>query len=539
MTIAKIVIFCVVALQSATTFRRSSQVSFLLQDLSPWEDLSPSLENGAAWLEWIDDDVDVNNIDANDETMTPPPTDNDIVTKDDAPGSGIPTSASSHPNNRTQPAKRQHRKPNRYMGNLTHFVSHVPKSGTEYAAGELLRLLKSTVRLPNNRTEKDIFEAQKRFNTTLYKDGDFFVSNKDLDQATFPIDLTGETDAYTPPLICNHGTTPLQSLPPYYLKPFRRGRKIRYHCSMSATEIPWTNDIENVYTILREPVSHTLSQYFHCTESRDHNRAKPGKNRTLSVTRGSFMPSLDVWLKTYANLKDKKLNKERMMIQTRALSRRFKCYNPIDSESEFTLFGNPPDDNYTYPYPDTTNENDDRDEKTRQIDKLLFDDLKQKYKVIGDMSQMVKTVCAIFIDFTQGKHIPDVCDCTNLKIDGKDKDTNGNDTNSSSTFCVRNLYSHPHPEMEDKKACPIKIGYDATNKRHTHGVKHHGSSFAKELTDHQRELITKIRKRDLVLYNISRAVFAEQIREMETTYGIKICNDWNRPKEQALVADVA
>jgi hypothetical protein len=237
---------------------------------------------------------------------------------------------------------------------------------------------------------------------------------------------------------------------------------------------------ENFYTIVREPFSHTLSQYFHCSESKDHSR--PRRINGTMVDRRTLMPSLEAWLEAYSNLKGKNLDRKQMTMRTEELKRRFHCYNAIDSESEYTRFrerNNLPE-NYTYPYPNTEDHGD-RDEETKQFDNMLFDDLKQRFKIIGDMSQMVKTVCAIFIDFTKGKHIPELCDCTNSR-DNVNED-------SSSTFCVPNLYMHPHGQDKTKwqNSCPIQIGYDSSNRGHAHGVKHHGSTFLKEITQDQRE----------------------------------------------------
>lgn len=280
---------------------------------------------------------------------------------------------------------------------------------------------------------------------------------------------------------------------------------------MSATERPWNKIAANVYTIVREPFSHVLSQYFHCTQSEAHGNRSYGR-----------MPSLDVWLKTYANLTEGIMNKTETDRKIQSLQWYFNCYNPIDSESEFTdfkhkVYSDLPG-HYSYPYsPHNTNkdhDHGDRDDETKRIDKFLFDDLKGRYKIIGDMAQMTKTLCAIFIDFTQGKHIPELCDCTNPHDDG--------DSNNG-TFNVTNLYIDPHQTSPRT----LEIGYNSKN--HSHGVKHHGSSHLKEITQDQRELMAKLRRNDMVLFNISRAVFEEQIRDMETSYGIKICDQWNMP----------
>jgi hypothetical protein len=413
-----------------------------------------------------------------------------------------------------------------FSDNITHFFSHIPKTGAEYAHTALLKMLKSSVRLPGNRTLSDVMLAQKRFNQDVFT-GDFFASNKEMDFDNFPIDLTGETDAYTPPFICNQATTEFRKLPPYYVGKKKRV-KLRYSCHISVSEQPWNAIAQNVYTIVREPFSHILSQYFHCSESIDHSKPKKDNNGTIiDMNRQDKMPSLDEWLESWVNftkITDGPMSepKRRIRIRERLKTMRlkFKCYNPVDSESEFTVFnvGKLPDD-YTYPYPNAEKHGD-RDKNTKELDDVLFQDLKQRFSVIGDMAQMDKTMCAIFIDYTQGKHIPSICDCSNLE--------DGNESDEGGTFCLRDLFETPLPEMSSRSSCPVKMGYDSSNRQHSHGVKHHGSSFVKELTDVQRGLIATLRKTDLILYNVSRAVFEEQVRDLEAMYEIRICDKFNR-----------
>lgn len=384
------------------------------------------------------------------------------------------------------------------MEEVKHFLSHIPKSGTEYAHRELIHLLQSTIRLPSNRSIASVRTAQKRFNRTGYQ-GNFLKANNAAEQAMpIPLNITGDTDGYTPPMICNQGTTPFAHLKPYYV-----GRGVRFRCDFFVTEKPWNSIAKNVYTIVREPFSHILSQYFHCTESRDHK------------TKREHMPSLEEWLESFANLTEAKLSDKQREKKVDSMRRSFKCYNPTNSESEFTKFDRRLPENYTFPYPYTENE----DNENKKLDNYLFDDLKRRYRIIGDTSRMIKTVCAIFISYTDGEHIPEICDCTNPRIvDGSSKE--------SDQFYVPNLQKDPHGEKKGPE-WQVQIGYNSIE--HSHGVAHHGSSFLKELTPYQRGLIAKIRKKDQVLYNVSRAVFDEQIAEMEAAYGIKVCDDWNRP----------
>ena len=97
-----------------------------------------------------------------------------------------------------------------YLDELTHFLSHIPKSGTEYAGDELNRLLRTEFRLPDNRTLRQVSRAQGRFNATSFR-GDFFAKHASFDYASFPSRLARDagSDAYAPPSVCNMAKTPL------------------------------------------------------------------------------------------------------------------------------------------------------------------------------------------------------------------------------------------------------------------------------------------------------------------------------------------
>lgn len=417
----------------------------------------------------------------------------------------------------------------RYRDKTIHFLSHIPKSGATYVKEELNRLLRITTRLPKNQSLKDIKRSQERYHYDQYE-GNFFADDWLLDRESFPIDLIGKTDAYTPPMICNFATSPFEYLEPYYLG-IHDGveKRIRYKCAMSMTEQPWNMHAQNVYTIVREPFSHVLSQYFHCSESESHSIPKE-VNGEMIDRRELMASSLDEWLEPYAKLKESNLDQKGYNRRADELYERFRCYNPIDTESVFTQFNTRillENKNYTYPYPNTEDYGE-RDKSTKEIDKILFDDLKHKYKIIGDTSQMVRTVCAIFIEFLQGKFIPKICDCTNSQDDENDEGTNNDDSsNNNSRFCMTSLWDFP--KNNNQSVCSYRMGGYHPTIDNSHGVKHHGSTHLKVTTQHQRELIGRIRSNDLILYNISRAVFDKQIQEIETKHGIKVCNRWNRP----------
>merc|ERR1712154_232199 len=106
---------------------------------------------------------------------------------------------------------------------------------------------------------------------------------------------------------------------------------------------------------------------------------------------------------------------------------------------------------------------------------------------------MVRTVCAIFIDFTQGKHVPGPCDCSDVDVVAPNNN-NDNAVANETMFCVPDLYARPRWN-DPRKDCPLDIGYDEN--QHSHGVTNHGNSRVKDLTERQRELIAKLRRQDL------------------------------------------
>mmetsp|Transcript_13168 Transcript_13168/g.29011 ORF Transcript_13168/g.29011 Transcript_13168/m.29011 type:complete len:320 (-) Transcript_13168:610-1569(-) len=298
----------------------------------------------------------------------------------------------------------------------------------------------------------------------------------------------------------------------------------------------------SIYTVVREPISHVLSQYFHCKESRDHARNKNTKTGEL-LNLQNKMPPLDQWLAAYVEFNDNwsRWTKRERVGNAMKLKSQFRCYDPIDTESTFTRFRPatrdqtgrllfPLPDNYTFPYHEgglLPKRHESRDEVTKEIDRELMDDLGSRYQVIGDTAQMTKTICAIFIHFTKGKHIPSVCDCTRVP-DPPAQAAGG-------TFVVPNLHVHPNgivssrdPSKNNLFGSRLELGYNARTS--SHGVTHHGAAFAEELAPAQKETILSLRRHDVLLYNVSRTVFARQVKELEAKHGITICADWNRPR---------
>uniref|UniRef100_A0A6U6FAX7 Sulfotransferase domain-containing protein n=1 Tax=Odontella aurita TaxID=265563 RepID=A0A6U6FAX7_9STRA len=139
--------------------------------------------------------------------------------------------------------------------------------------------------------------------------------------------------------------------------------------------------IKHKYTIVRDPLSHVLSMFFHCTESKDH------------ATRAHMMPpNLDDWLTAWANARGNQTQFRQ--------NGKFSCYKPLDYQADYLEY-----------IPD------------KGQGKAF---LKNSFDVLGDLNRIQKSICAIFIKY-QGE-VPRECDCTNqrrLAYERSDRESHG------------------------------------------------------------------------------------------------------------------
>lgn len=153
--------------------------------------------------------------------------------------------------------------------------------------------------------------------------------------------------------------------------------KGRLKCSMYSSETSYPSTItattlfDHVYTTVRDPKSHVISQYFHCKESVHHR------------DRAKFMPpTLQEWLDAWVlAMGDESKIREN--------ENKFQCYNPINLQSSYVRFD-----------PD--------------VQPTAEKDLLERYDVIGTSDEMVKSLCATFISY-QG-YVPEKCDCTDTTL---------------------------------------------------------------------------------------------------------------------------
>jgi len=136
---------------------------------------------------------------------------------------------------------------------------------------------------------------------------------------------------------------------------------------MTEDEVVRSDFHSHAYTMIRSPVQHVISQYFHCTESSSH------------ADRAHLMLGLDEWLDYHVE----RLEGAEDVMHVAKDPDPFRCYDPINLQSHFVNFNPEKDEN----------------------------DLVKEFDVIGVMDHFSQGVCAINIRYTGV--VPPVCDCTN------------------------------------------------------------------------------------------------------------------------------
>uniref|UniRef100_A0A7S3LSR0 Sulfotransferase domain-containing protein n=1 Tax=Aplanochytrium stocchinoi TaxID=215587 RepID=A0A7S3LSR0_9STRA len=231
--------------------------------------------------------------------------------------------------------------------------------------------------------------------------------------------------------VCNTATSPLEN---WHEWEKEREKK---RCIMFSSEghyIPEDSMKYTSYTIVRTPVQHVLSMFFHCTEASVHS------------DRFKFMPSLDTWLETWIEAMRSGNTKE----QNR-LDKKYQCYNIINHQS--TKLGL------------------DHDPGNKE-------ELKRRYPIVGITSSLAKSTCLVVIKVTGV--VPPRCNCTNKS---------------------RNV---------------------SKQRRVTHGVKHHGSTFMPSPS--QLASIKLLTEKDQILYENAKELFEEEVERVQREFAFSLCS---------------
>ncbi len=151
-----------------------------------------------------------------------------------------------------------------------------------------------------------------------------------------------------------------------------------FKCAAYMAESSYNTRANYTYTILRQPQSHVLSQYFHCKEAPVH---KYGHD---------LIPSLDTWLEYWSQ----NLNEAEEVHIDRILNEsKFKCYVPVNLQARLLNLNK-----------NLILEEDEED---------VIKEIESKFIIIGDNAQMVKTICSITIRYSG--IVPEACNCNHLK----------------------------------------------------------------------------------------------------------------------------
>ncbi len=308
---------------------------------------------------------------------------------------------------------------------FSHFLVHIPKPGGQYVINRLVKLSNFTYfeNGLSNRLQRPCNENKRELK-------DFHLRFHEYNRG----------------VKCNMWVSEQPIHPFNKQNPIPDHNHYYRHNQTTQNESP-PPPYNHAYAIIRKPSDHVLSQYFHCKGSKDHSYA------------AHLMPPLDEWLDHHVQRYDNATRDNITMPirddEYRQLNQHdFTCYDPIDSQSYFTQF----------------------DESTTE------DDLKQMLDVVGDMSRMEKSICAISIRYTG--YVPPMCDCTNVDYDD-----------------------------------------DRRRLQHDHEVEHHGATF--EVTEEQKAKIEKITRLDTLLYERAQRVFQQQVEEIEKELHITLCENPN------------
>jgi hypothetical protein len=293
------------------------------------------------------------------------------------------------------------------------------------------------------------------------------------------------------------------------------------------SEASWTPLAEQSMIVLRNPSHHVLSQYFHCAESSEHGERRRVKFQSSTTLTGwltawrDALQMVDAPAAGPSNESEKKntttaWDSSSLAERAKKLNH-FDCYNPINLQSTYVfpslskksrdLMKGMGRTNltalYDYLYskakandhqPKEEEEEEKMNKQLSFFQKSLYDDLQDRFVVVGDTSQMIVSVCLMFIHYTNW--IPASCDCSS------------HDTKNATTTTTTATATGPVVRAFD----PVKD---------SHGVQHHGSTYRTSVEE--RQLIHELTLVDELLYEVGRQVLHDQIERVEQEYAVRLC----------------
>jgi hypothetical protein len=252
--------------------------------------------------------------------------------------------------------------------------------------------------------------------------------------------------------------------------------------------------IHKNFVMFRDPQSHVLSQYFHCTESRGTKKKRKRRNR---------MPKLLYeWLEIWEATRQTKSLAQRKLphnAHRRWTDPRMRCYNPIDLQS------------WISGYPQSKPE------------------LESKFEAIGILSEFYLSSC-VFSTMVLNR-VPAACNCSQNSIQPSHGTTtgqrNGNATNqtwsTARTGTVTSTNGSHDDDDDDNNIDNNKNdGTQKTHRGQSHGVKHHGDSY--QPTDAEMQLIRNLTMHDQILYDHAKELFHAKVAALERQYDVTFCS---------------
>ena len=243
-------------------------------------------------------------------------------------------------------------------------ISEVDHVGNEFVAQHPMARVSNKAKLLKRENRRDVLKNFTRHFIHIAKTGGTYARQQ------LNVDVRGNRILKAGGgIVCDQGVSPVtnyQNWPEFFQ---RRNSNSKVKCNMYMTESHYSPVPDHVYTIVRDPMEHVVSQYFHCRESKTHGRHH-----------GHLMPNtLDDWLVDWVDVRRqaRSMNGKEDEGATPAYINvvgAYKCYNPINMQSR--MLGYDPSDGI--------------DPRT---------DLARRFDFVGLTSQMGISLCIIFLSW--------------------------------------------------------------------------------------------------------------------------------------------